>query len=59
MERFVPLITGGGVLLVVGLWMSAAAGTGSVPWLLGVALALGGAGGLVAGIGSEIDLPTA
>jgi len=54
-ERFVRLICGGGVLLVAGLWIATLSTAPSAPWLLGVASALVGLGGLAAGIRSGID----
>lgn len=55
MERFVRLIVGGGIALVAGLWIATLAGTGSGPWLLGVALVVVGVGALAGGIWWEID----
>lgn len=55
-ERFAQLIVGGGVVLVASLWIVAFVETWSVVWLLGIILALLGAGGVVAGIGSEIEV---
>ncbi len=55
-ERFAQLIVGGGVVLVASLWVVAFVETWSVVWLLGIILALLGAGGVVAGIGSEIEV---
>lgn len=54
-ERFVRLIVGGGGALVAGLWTVTLAPAGSPAWLLGIALALLGVGGLAAGIGSAVD----
>ena len=57
MERFVQSIVAGGVALVAGLWIATLVDAGSLPWLVGVALALLGAGGLAVGIRSEIETP--
>lgn len=54
MERFVRLLVGGGVALVAGLWAVKLFAVGSVPWVLGVALAAVGGGGLLVGTKSEI-----
>ena len=56
MERFVRAIVAGGVALVAGLWVAAFAAPGSPAWLAGAALALAGAGGLAAGVLSELDV---
>lgn len=56
MERFVQLIVGGGVVLVAGLWAVALLSPWSITWLAGAALALLGAGSVLAGIGSEITV---
>lgn len=55
MERFVRLITGGGIALVAGLWIVTSQETWSISWLLGAALVLLGIGGLSGGIWIEID----
>lgn len=55
MERFVQFVTGGGVALVVGLWIASLFGTGSGPWVLGGALAALGGGALLTGIAIEIE----
>lgn len=56
MERFVQLITGGGIALVAGLWIVTYLDAWSTPWLFGAILvALGGGGGLARGIWIEID----
>ena len=54
-ERFVQLVVAGGLALVAGLWAGALSTAWSPLWSLGVALALLGAGGLAAGIRSELD----
>lgn len=51
MERFVQLVVGGGVSLVAGLWLVELTAMGSGTWLVGMALAVGGAGALAYGIG--------
>lgn len=56
MERFVQLVTAGGVALVAGLWLVTLFGRGTTPWLLGGALVLLGVAGLAAGIGSEVEV---
>lgn len=56
-ERFVRLIVGGGLALVVGLWVAALSNVWSPPWLLGTALALLGTVALAAGIRRELDSP--
>lgn len=53
-ERFARLLVGGGVALVAGLWLLTLADAWSLPWVGGIALALGGVGGLADGIGSEL-----
>lgn len=55
-ERFVRLIVVGGVALVAGLWLLAFFDAWSVAWLVGAALALLGAGSLVGGIESRIEI---
>lgn len=55
MERFVRLITAGGIALVVGLWLVTLLEAGSFPWLLGAVLVPLGLGGLAGGIWLEID----
>lgn len=43
MERFVQLVAGGGIALVVGLWIVSVFETRSGPWILGgILVALGG-----------------
>lgn len=54
-ERFVELVVLGGIALVAGLWIVALFPSGSLPWAIGVALALLGVGGLAGGIRSEVD----
>jgi hypothetical protein len=60
MERFVRLVVGGGVALVVGLWVAtlapATGGRLRVPAMVG-GLLLAGAGGLVllAGLNEAVD----
>jgi hypothetical protein len=54
-ERFVWLVVCGGLALVVGLWIATLADPRSLPWAVGVALALLGVGGLAGGVRSEID----
>lgn len=56
MERFVQLIAVGGVVLVGGLWVVTLFDAWSIAWLVGAPLVLLGAGSLLAGIGSEIDI---
>ena len=56
MERFAQLITGGGVVLVAGLWLTALAAAGSPVWLAGAALALAGTASLAVGIWTELDV---
>lgn len=55
MERFVGLLVGGGIALVVGLWLVALFESATLPWLVGLALAALGTGGLGAGIASELE----
>jgi hypothetical protein len=55
MERFVRAIVGGGIALVVGLWIATLLVAWSIPWLLGTALVLVGIGGLAVGIWSTIE----
>lgn len=54
MERFVSMVTGAGIALVVGLWLIRIFEFGSLPWVLGVGLILVGAGGLAGGIRSQL-----
>lgn len=54
MERFVELVTAGGLALVAGLWIAELAAESSLR-LLGIALALAGLVGLAAGIRDELD----
>ncbi|MFB6091121.1 MAG: hypothetical protein ABEJ97_08685 [Halobellus sp.] len=54
-ERFVGLIVAGGLALVAGLWIGTLAPPQSLPWALGVGLALVGVGGLAGGIRRAID----
>lgn len=54
MERFVSVVTGGGIALVVGLWFVRVFAFGSLPWVLGLGLILLGAGGLAGGIRSQL-----
>ena len=56
MERFAQLITGGGVILVAGLWSTALAAAGSSAWVAGAALALAGTASLAVGIWTELDV---
>jgi dipeptide/tripeptide permease len=55
MGRFVRLLVAGGVVLVAGLWLVALSESASVLWLIGLALATLGTGGLGAGIASELE----
>lgn len=54
-ERFVEAVIGGGLGLVAGLWLIQLHDFGSLPWSLGVGLALVGVGGLAGGIWVAID----
>lgn len=55
MERFVQLITGGGIALVAGLWIVTYLDAWSTPWLFGTILVALGGGSLARGIWIEID----
>ena len=55
MERFVQLIVAGGIALVAGLWLVELFDWGSTRWIVGIALAGLGVGGLTAGIFSELE----
>lgn len=50
MERFVQAITGGGLSLIVGLWLVRLFEVGAFLYLLGSVLILLGIGGLAGGI---------
>lgn len=54
-ERFVWLLVGGGLALVAGLWAVTLSGPWSAPWVAGLLFVLLGVGGLLGGIGSEIE----
>lgn len=56
MERFARLIVAGGLALVAGLWIAMLAEVWTATWLLGVGVALLGAGANVAGFVSELEL---
>lgn len=56
MERFVQYIVAGGLAMVVGLWVAEFTTTWSIPWLLGVLVALGGTAIALAGIYRELTL---
>ena len=56
MERFVQFVVAGGLALVAGLWAARLFGAWTVPWSIGVLLAVLGVVGLGAGIWSKIDL---
>lgn len=56
MERFVQYVVAGGLALVTGLWATSLSSETSMPWLLGVALAILGTGALSAGIWREVSL---
>lgn len=56
MERFVQVVLAGGLALVAGLWIATLFGVGSVPWAVGVALAVAGVVGLGWGIWMEVDV---
>lgn len=49
------LIVAGGLALVAGLWLVVALARWSLPWSLGVALALVGVAALAGGIWDEVD----
>ena len=55
MERFVQLIVAGGLVLVGALWLVDLFARGSPQWIAGVALALLGVAGVMAGIFSELE----
>ncbi|NUB89698.1 hypothetical protein HTZ84_19590 [Haloterrigena sp. SYSU A558-1] len=55
MERFVRLIVAGGLVLVGALWLVDLFARGSPQWLVGVALAILGFVGVMAGIFSELE----
>ncbi len=54
-EPFVRRIVGGGLALVVGLWLGTLATAWSPLWLVGVGLVVLGIGGLASGIWSEVE----
>lgn len=56
MERFVEAVIGGGLGVVAGLWLTHLYDPGTLPWSLGVGLALLGVGGLAGGIRAAIDV---
>ncbi|WP_339105766.1 hypothetical protein [Haloterrigena salinisoli] len=55
MERFVRLIVAGGVVLVGALWLVDLVARGSPQWIVGIALAILGFVGVMAGIFSELE----
>lgn len=56
MERFVQFVVAGGLTMVVGLWMTELTATWSIPWLIGVVVALVGMVVSLAGIYRELSL---
>lgn len=56
MERFVQLIVGGGVMLVVGLWISWFVGFGSYIWFVSIVVALVGLVGVLVGVWMEVEV---
>lgn len=56
MERFVKAVTGGGLALIAGLWITTLSTRATLPlWLFGVVLVLVGIGGLAVGIYDELE----
>lgn len=55
MERFVALITGGGLAIVAGFWVTTVAAPEQPLWSVGAALGLVGLGVLAAGIHSQLE----
>lgn len=56
MERFVQYLVAGGLAMVVGLWVAEFTTMWTIPWLVGVLLALGGTVLALAGIYRELSL---
>jgi hypothetical protein len=55
MERFVQLITGGGIALVAGLWCLAVFSRPAIPWITGTVFLVLGSAGLLLGIAIPIE----